>query len=365
VGEKQMRQSMKATLGGGAIGAAMAMAVALAPSTGAAETFNWTMATHAGGHWFEFGAKNVARRIETLTEGRVKINVAAPNMVGTSLKVTEAVQNGLAEVGMNWPAYDQGIDVAGVPFAGWSGGLTPAEYMLWLYNEDGAKLVRQWREEKFGVVSIPCQIVETEIFLHSHKPIRTLEDFKGLKIRTSGAWAEIATSLGATTVVLPGNEVFDALERHVVDAIEWGGPGINFNAGFHKIAPYIIVPGIHQPASFNECLFNKNAWAKLSDKDKELIELAGKLNTYETFLQYAEDDIQGWKALQADGKVKFVQLDPSFITTARKASFAWAEKKAAENPWFKRVYESQRAFQKKLAHWQEFRLPIGASGKEE
>ncbi|MCH2394650.1 MAG: C4-dicarboxylate ABC transporter substrate-binding protein, partial [Oceanibaculum sp.] len=62
--------------------------------------------------------------------------------------------------------------------------------------------------------------------MHSHKPVRTLEDYKGMKVRTSGAWAEIATELGASTVVMAGSEVFPALERKVVDGIEWGGPGI-------------------------------------------------------------------------------------------------------------------------------------------
>ncbi|MEX0409564.1 TRAP transporter substrate-binding protein DctP [Aquibium sp. LZ166] len=330
-----------------------------AATTAHAENVQWTLAAHAGGIWMEVGAKNFAQRVEFLTEGRVKIDVAAPGMVGPALKVTETVQNGLAEVGLNWMAYDIGIDKAGVVFAGWSGGLTPEEYMFWLYKGGGEELLAEWRMEKFGVVSIPCNIVETEIFLHSHKPVRTLEDFQGLRMRTSGAWAEIATELGATTVVLPGPEVFDALERKVVDAVEWGGPGINLTAGFHTIAPYIIVPGIHQPASFNECMFNKDAWETLSDHDKEAIKLAGKLNTYESFLAYGDNDIDAWRKLHETKGVEFVELDPSFIAKAKEASFAWAEKQAATNEWFKKAYDSQRETQKHMAVWGEFRLPIG------
>ena len=344
-----------------AVGTVTLLATGLGAAPASAENVEWTMATWGGGLWLEVGGKNFANRVEMLTEGRVKINVATPGMMGSPLKVTETVQNGLAEVGLQWASYDQGEDSAGVLFAGWSGGLTPEEYMLWLYEGGGAELVKEWRAEKFGLVSIPCNLVETEIFLHSHKPIRTLEDFKGLKIRTAGAWAEIATDLGATTVVLPGAEVFDALERKVVDAIEWGGPGINLGAGFQNIAPYIIVPGIHQPASFNECIFNKDAWDQLSERDQQLIELAGKLNTYESFLAYADSDLDAWKTLKSSDKVEFVQLDQSFIDEARKRSFAWAEKKAAENPWFKRVFDSQRAMQARLANWSEFRLPIGTT----
>lgn len=350
-------RSFRAAVAAGAI----ALEITAAAGSARAEDVQWTMATWGGGLWFEVGAKNFAHRVEQLTEGRVKIDVAAPGMVGNALKITETVQNGIAEVGLQWAAYDIGQDEAGVIFAGWSGGLTPEEYMFWLYKGGGEELLAQWREEKFGVVSIPCNLVETEIFLHSHKPVRTLEDFKGLRLRTSGAWAEIATALGASTVVLPGSEVFDALERGVVDAVEWGGPGVNLAAGFHTITPYIIVPGIHQPGNLNECMFNKDAWAKLSDHDKEMVKLAGKLNTYESFLAYGDNDVESWRKLHETEGVEFVELDPSFIEAAKTASFDWAAKKAAENEWFKKAYESQRAMQQKLSVWGEFRLPIGAT----
>ena len=343
--------------------AAMATAAAIGFSTLAAkaEEAHWTMATWGGGLWFDVGAKNFANRVEEMTDGRVKIDVAAPGTIGNPLKITETVQSGVAEIGLNWPAYDIGIDKAGVIFAGWSGGLTPEEYMFWLYEGGGEKMLADWRKEKFGVVSIPCNLVETEIFLHSHKPVRTLEDFKGLRIRTSGAWAEIASKLGATTVVLPGAEVYSALERGIVDAIEWGGPGVNLAAGFHKIAKYIIVPGIHQPASLNECEINEDAWNKISDHDKEMVRLAGKLNTYETFLAYGDNDLDAWRKLHETKGVEFVELDPSFIEAAKKASFDWAEEQAADNEWFKKAYDSQRDMQKNLSVWGEFRLPIGAT----
>ena len=349
--------SCGSTLRGGMTAVVIGLAAA---GSAHAQEVQWTMTSWGGGLWLEVGAQNFADRVEFLTEGRVQIDVATPGMIGNPLKVTETVQSGLAEVGLQWPAYDTGTDKAGVIFAGWSGGLTPEEYMIWLYNEGGLELIQEWRDEEYNLVSIPCNLVETEIFLHSHKPVRTLEDFQGLRMRTAGAWAEIASELGATTVVLPGAEVFDALERQVVDAVEWGGPGINRSAGFETIAPYVVVPGIHQPASLNECLFNKEAWAQLSDRDKELIALAGKLNTYESFLAYAESDLEAWEELKA-ADVEFVELEQSFINKARETSFAWAERQAEENEWFKRVYDSQRATQEKLSTWGEFRLPIGTT----
>ena len=147
--------------------------------------------------------------------------------------------------------------------------------MMWLYNGNGLELWKEWRADVFDVVAIPCGVTETEIFMHSHKIVRTPEDLQGLKLRTSSAWAEIAPKLGASTVVLPGSEVFSALERKVVDAIEWGGPGGNLEAGFDKIAPYIMMPGLHSPAAVHDCIVNKNVWEKIPEKDQALLELAG------------------------------------------------------------------------------------------
>jgi len=343
--------------------AATLLAAALGMSTAIAQAqTTWTMATHAGGHWMEHGAQGFADKVALFTEGRVKINVAQPGTLGSPLKTTETVQQGLAEAATTWGGHVQGIDKTGALIGGWPGGFRPEEWFFWLYEDGGLDIVQQWRMEKFGVVSIPCDTGETEIFLHSHKPVRTVEDFKGLRVRTSGAWAEIASKLGATTVVIPGDEAFPALERGVVDALEWAGPGQNFKSGFHTIAKYIITPGVHYASGMTECIINKAAWDKLSDHDKIMVETAGRLNLYESYARYGEMDIDGWAKLHeaaAGGKVEFIILDDSFIKAAQKASNEWADEQAGNNEWFKKVLASQRATQDKLTTWQEFRLPVG------
>ena len=101
--------------------------------------------------------------------------------------------------------------------------------------------------EKFGVVGIPCGIFPTEIFLHSKVKVETLEDYKNIKQRTAGSWAEIGGRLGASTVILPGAEVYPALERGVIDATEWSSPSINLPSGFPQDRQVHRHPG-HPPA---------------------------------------------------------------------------------------------------------------------
>ena len=332
----------------------------VAPQKAEAQEHNWSMATPwSGGHWLDDGAQGFADLVEEFTEGRVKLTVYPAGTLGSPLKVTETVQNGVAEAGHNWPAYDYGIDKTGVIFGGWAGGPTPEEFIMWLYNGDGADLWKEWRDETSDVVAVPCGVLETEIFLHSHRPVRTLEDYQGMKVRTSGAWAEIATDLGASTVVMPGSEVFSALERQIVDGIEWGGPGINSSAGFDKIAEYIVTPGVHQPSAAHECLFNKSAWDELSEHDKRMIEAAGKQTVLNTYLAYGANDLEGYKDLMETGDNTLVQLSDEFIEAADVAANEWAEEQADTNEWFARAYEHQSRFLDGLEDWPKFRQPIG------
>lgn len=350
-----MRKSKLNSLISAAVGAAMLSTTAV---SNAAE--QWSMATSwGGGPFLELDAKGFAKLTETLTDGRIKIDVFPGGTLGKALKVSDTVKSNVAQAGHTWMGYDWGIDKATVVFAGMAGGLQPEELMMWLYQAGGAEMQFEYRMEKFDVASIPCGIFPTEIFLHSKKRIENLADFKGLKMRTAGAWAEIAGNLGASTVILPGAEVYPALERGVIDATEWSSPSVNLPSGFHKIAKYIIMPGVHQPAAVQECVFNKAAWEGLSDKDRALLKLAGKINTLDSWSRYAYNDVGALAEMRKAGN-EFVKLSPEFIAAANQAAEKWSDDQAAENEWFKRALEHRRAFQNAIReNWNFFRFPVG------
>lgn len=342
--------------------ALVAVAALGAVSTaGAQNKVEINMATPwAGGHWFDIGAKRYAETVAQVTDGRVKINVFPAGALGPALKVTETVQKGVADMGHAWPGYDWAVDRTGAIFSGWPGGPNPEEMLMWLYNGNGAALWKEWRMAKFDVVAIPCGVLETEIFMHAHKPVRTPDDMKGLKLRTSSSWAEIAPMLGASTVVLPGSEVFSALERKVVDAIEWGGPGGNLQEGFHKVAKYIMMPGLHSPAAAHDCIVNKTTWAKIGEKDRALMETAAKAVMLETYLGYVKLDIAAYAQMKANPGNEMVQVDKSLVDAVSKAAKEWAVKQSATNEWFKKVYDDQAAFLTSIKSVSEFRFAPGS-----
>ena len=336
----------------------MVSSAMIAPGAQAAEA--WSMATAwGGGPFLKEDAEGFAKLVDTMTDGSIKIQVFPGGTLGKPLKVTDTVKSNVAQIGHSWPGYDWGIDKTTVLFANMAGGLNPEELMMWFYQAGAADLLFEYRKEAFGVAAIPCGIFPTEIFLHSKKKIETLEDFQGLKMRTAGAWAEIAGNLGASTVILPGAEVYPALERGVIDATEWSSPSVNLPSGFHKIAKYIITPGIHQPAALQECAINMEAWDRISERERELLKLAGRINVLDSWSRYAYRDIAAVEEMKAAGN-EFVKLDPKFIEASIEAAAKWSDEQAAENAWFKRVLEHRRAFQNAMgSHWKEFRFPIG------
>ncbi len=178
-------------------------------------------------------------------------------------------------------------------------------------------------------------------------------------MRTAGAWAEIAGNLGASTVILPGAEVYPALERGLIDAIEWSSPSVNLLSGFHKIAKYIIMPGVHQPGAVQECMVNMDVWQRLPKADQELLKLAGKINTLDSWSRYSYKDVAALGKMREHGN-EFVKLSPEFIKAANEAAQQWSDAQAAKNAWFKRALDHRRAFQKAMQNnWNFFRFPIG------
>jgi len=299
-----------------------------------------------GGIHLEQFATGFAKQADALTGGKVKFQVFPAGTIGSPLKITETVQKKVAQAGHTWPGYDWGIDKAAAIFGGYVGS-PPAEALIhWIYAGGGLELWKQWRAEKFGVVGMPCGAHSDEIHMHSRKPIRTLDDLKGLKLRTSGAWAEVATTLGASTVILPGSEVYPALERGVVDAIEWATPGINYGLGFHKVAKYVILPGVHQPGAVLECIFDKAMYDGWDAATRAQIDAAAKQSTIASWMNINVMDVEALDKFKAEG-AEVIRVDQAYIDGVAKATKAWEDKYMAEGGYFAKAVESQRAFVKK------------------
>jgi TRAP-type mannitol/chloroaromatic compound transport system substrate-binding protein len=330
---------------GAAAACAALMAMSAPTSAQDQPKLNSKMATAwAGGPLMEIGAKAFAENVKRMSNGRITVEVFPGDTLGPALKVSETVKAGVADMGHTWIGYDWGADKTAVLFGGYAGSFDAERMLHWLYRDGGAELQDQWRQEKFGIVSMPLFIRTAEVFLHSRKPVRTLEDLKGLKLRTAGAWIEMSKELGAAPVTTAGGEIYSALERGTIDATEWGTLWENISPGFHRVAKYLIIPGVHQPTAPFELVINKGVWDKLPDADKKLIREAAFLTTINSWLTIGHEDAKALDFFRQQGN-EIIELDPEVQYAARETGLKWAEAQAKENEWFKKVLESQKAFE--------------------
>lgn len=331
------------------IGTSLAGAGLLAAASANAQsgpTYNWKMATGwAGGPLMDIGAKAFAERMGQLSGGRFKIQTFPGGGLGNALKVPETVKNGLAECGHTWIGYDWGKDQTTALFGGYAGSFDAERMLHWLYEGGGVELQRQFREDSDGVISFPLFMRTAEVFVHSRKPVKTLADLKGLKLRTAGAWLEMSKDLGAAPVTTAGGDVFPMLERGAIDAVEWGTLWENVSSGFYKVARYLSYPGVHQPCAPFELVVNKGVWDKMPEADRKLVEVVAKLVTFESWAKIGVEDAKAFDFYKKNG-VTMIELDEEVQFATRKIGVDWADKTAKESKskYFARVHKSQQDF---------------------
>jgi TRAP-type mannitol/chloroaromatic compound transport system substrate-binding protein len=326
------------------LGASAALPAASGIALADNRTFNTANVVSGGPIWTQ-GAVAFADLLSQLSGGRLAVENFPGGAIGPALRVSGTVRDGIADFGFTWMSYDWGRDPACVLFAGFPGSMESEALLHWLYAGGGLEMQRQFREEVFGVVSFPMLCIPTEVFLHSNKPVRTLSDLQGLKFRTAGAWLEIAQTLGAAPVTMAPDEIYPALERGVVDAIEWSTPSQNIAAGFHEISQYVIIPGAHQPVAPWELVVNEGVWNGLDPADQHLIETAARLVTTDSWFQTGHEDLEALRFYEEQGK-EIIELDSETQQAIKSAAVDWADAKAQESEWFDRVWESQKAYER-------------------
>ena len=300
-----------------------------------------------GGFWNNYQQKFIDA-VDLMTNGEVKIKGFSVGVIAGAFDGLKAVQKGTADISYNYPGYQVNDDPANGIFGGMVGGMPMEEFMHWYVGADGTKLLEDFRHKQMGLHPVLSGMGSTEFLLHSHKPVRTIADFKGMKIRTAGPWAEILPSLGASVTVPAAGEIYTALERRVIDANEFVTPATNIKMGFHKVAKYIIMPGLHSPSHMNEATFKLETWNKLPKQIRDQISAAGQLSAFQTAMAIGIQDLDAVEKLMA-GRNTWITLDPAAQAKIEELGRSWSAEqakaqKAKGNDWMERVSDSYWGF---------------------
>ena len=295
------------------------------------------------------GAQTVCDRVSAMTGGRFTIEPFAAGEIVPGLEVLDAVQNGTVQCGHTASYYYVGKNPAlafgtSVPF-----GLTAQQQNAWYYHGGGLEVMHKLYSD-FNVLNFPAGNTGAQMGGWFKKEIKSLQDLKGLKMRIPGLGGKVMARLGVNVQVIPGGEIYLALERGAIDAAEWVGPYDDLKLGLNKAANYYYYPGWWEPGPTLEVQVNKSQWDKLPPEYQEIFKTAAMEANLNMLSKYDALNREALKTIISGG-TKLVAYPPEVLQAAQEAAESYYAEESAKSPAFKEVYDSWNQFRTGVAEW--------------
>ncbi|MDP5217660.1 TRAP transporter substrate-binding protein [Ruegeria sp. 2205SS24-7] len=296
----------------------------------------------------------VAEQLDLMSGGTLKMKVYEPGKLVPPFEILDAVSSGKINSGYTTAGYWAGKIPAAPLFSAVPFGPEAGEYMAWLYYGNGMSLYQEMYDQAgFNVKVIPCAVIAPETSGWFATEINSPEDLSGLKMRFFGLGGKVMQKLGVATSLLPGGEIFPALEKGAIDATEFSMPAIDARLGFHKLVKFNYFPGWHQQATVFELLINKDVWNEASEQHQAIIENACKASMADSF---AEGEAIQHAALidnVENNGVEIKQWNDDMLATFQSTWEEVAAEEAANDAFFAKVLGDMTEFRDGYAVWKE------------
>jgi TRAP-type mannitol/chloroaromatic compound transport system substrate-binding protein len=347
----QRRSFLKKASLGAVAGSAVVAAPVFAQD---APTLNWRLASSFPKSLDTlFGTSELfSKYLSEATNGKFSVRNFAAGEIVPPLQVLDAVQKNTVEMGHSSGYYYIGKNPAlafdtAVPF-----GLNSRQTNAWMYEGDGMKLTRDVYKE-FNIVNFPLGNTGTQMGGWYRKEIKTVEDIKGLKMRIAGLAGEIITRLGGLPQQLPGPDIYPALEKGTIDAVEWVGPYDDEKMGFAKVAKYYYYPGWWEGGAQVALYVNDGEWAKLPKSYQSIIEAASRACNATMQARYDNLNAQALRRLLSQGTL--LRAFPRAVMDACwDVSIKVFAEYSAKSPQFKTIHDNYMGYRDQVVPW--FRL---------
>ena len=298
-------------------------------------------------------ALDFAKKVKDMTGGELNIEVLPAGAVVPAFGLLDAVSKGTLDGGHGVMVYHYGKQSA---LALWGSGPAfgmDANMLLAWHKYGGGKdlLAKLYASIGANVASFPYGPMPTQPLGWFKKPIAKPDDFKGLKFRTVGISIDVFTGLGAAVNALPGGEIVPAMDRGLLDAAEFNNASSDRALGFPDVSKVCMLQSFHQNAEQFEVMFNKTKYDALPEKLRAIIgsavEAASADMSWKACDRYSTDYFE----MQSKQKVRFFKTPDSVLQRQLVVYDEASSKKAAENPLFKEIQESQQKFASRVVKW--------------
>ena len=291
----------------------------------------------------------VTDMIRRSTNGAIQLDIFEPGEIVPAFSVTDAVRDRKIEAGYTWMGYDQGKIPASPLFGAVPFGMEPWEYSAWWFEAGGRQLAEALYA-KHNIHPIYCGMTGPETAGWFREPITKLEDVQGLKIRFAGLGGKVMERLGASVTMIPGGEIFQALEKGAIDASEYALPIVDQTLGFNRVAKFNYYPGWHQPFTASHLVVNIDAWHEISSADQATIEMActaGVIRNLSNSEAKQGAVIAGFPAIGVSAE----SLPEELLRELEAVAKDVMAEEAANDADFAEILASQEAFRETYEHW--------------
>ncbi len=295
------------------------------------------------------GAEVLSKRLAAMTDGKFQVQVFAGGEIVPPFQALDAVKDGTVECCHTCSYYYVGKDLTfafgtAVPF-----GLDCRQMNAWIYFGGGQKLLDDFYSN-YNIYSFAGGNTGTQMGGWFRKPINTLADMKGLKMRIPGIGGQVWARLGAVPQAIPGSDIYPALEKGTIDAAEWVGPYDDEKLGFHKVAKNYYYPGWWEPGPVIHFFVNKQQWEKLPKAYQAAWEAAAFEANVIMMAEYDQKNPAALARLMANG-VKLHKYSPEIMKAAFQAATALYSDESAKNPAFKKIYSEMEKYRRTQNAW--------------
>jgi len=345
------RDFLKKAAGGGLLAAG---AVTSAPAIATRKRFNWKLVTTWPPNFpiFQEGVEKFARDLEQMSERRLRISVFAGGELVPALQTFDAVSQGTVEMGHGAAYYWAGKVPAAQFFTAVPFGMNAQGMNAWLYDGAGLKL---WRNvyRPFNLIPFPMGNTGVQMGGWFRKKINSIKDLKGLKMRIPGLGGKVMAKAGVNPVLLPGGEIYTALERGTIDATEWVGPFHDERLGLYRAAKNYYYPGWHEPGPVLELTCNLKAWNELPKEYQLMIETAAAAANTWMLSEFEAKNLLALQELKQKHHVEVLEFPDEVLKELKRLTQIVLEEEAEKDKTFRQVYQAYTAFSRNNTAWNE------------
>jgi TRAP-type mannitol/chloroaromatic compound transport system substrate-binding protein len=300
-------------------------------------------------------ALDFAKKVNDMTGGELSIEVLPAGAVVPAFGLLDAVSKGTLDGGHGVLVYHYGKQAALALWGSGPGFAMDANMLLAWHKYGGGKelLEKLYASINANVVSFPYAPMPTQPLGWFKKPVASADDLNGLKFRTVGISIDVFTGMGAAVNALPGGEIVSALDRGLLDAAEFNNASSDRTLGFPDVSKVCMLQSYHQNAEQFEILFNKTKYDALPDKIKAIVSNAVEAASQDMQWKAIDRYSQAYVDLQTKDNVKFFKTPDAVLRKQLDVYDEVVKKKAAENPLFREILQSQLAFAQRATRWEQ------------